>query len=211
LEEILARIDAPQLDDLFIVFFNQIIFDTPQLFQFINRRPTLRAPEKGYITFDSEAISVTFSSQTSDYGELGVQILCTASEWQLSSLEQVCSSSLPPISTLEDLFIVEGYRPPRWHDGVQDSLWLDLLRPFVAVKNLYLSGEFVPRIVPSLKELVGRRTTEVLPTLENIFLEWFQPAFGPLYEGIERFGAARRLTSHPVAVSRWDRYRRGPL
>ena len=30
LEEILARIDAPRLDKLHIVFFNQIIFDTPQ-------------------------------------------------------------------------------------------------------------------------------------------------------------------------------------
>ena len=46
LEEVLARIDAPRLNDLHITFFNQIIFDTPQLFQFISRRPTLRAPEE---------------------------------------------------------------------------------------------------------------------------------------------------------------------
>jgi hypothetical protein len=51
LEEILARIDAPRLNALHITFFNQIIFDTPQLFQFISRRPTLRAPEKGRIAF----------------------------------------------------------------------------------------------------------------------------------------------------------------
>jgi hypothetical protein len=74
----------------------------------------------------------------------------------------------------------------------------------LSVKNLYLSEEFVPRIAPALQELVGGRTTEVLPTLENIFLEDFQPS-GPLHEGIEKFVAARRLTGHPVAVSRWDR------
>jgi hypothetical protein len=62
----------------------------------------------------------------------------------------------------------------------------------------------VPRIAPALQELVGGETTEVLPTLENISLEWFQPS-GPLHEGIEKFVAARRLTSHPVAVSRWVR------
>ena len=45
--------------------------------------------------------------------------------------------------------------------------------------------------------------TEVLPSLENIFLEGFQPS-GPLHEGIETFVAARRLAGHPVAVSRWD-------
>jgi hypothetical protein len=209
LEETLARIDAPQLDELHITFFNQIIFDTPQLFQFINRRPTLRAPEKGHIAFNSEAISVGFLSQASDYAVLSVRILCTASEWQLSSLEQVCTSSLPPISTLEDLYIFEDrVNPPCWQSDVENTLWLELLRPFAAVKNLYPCKEFVPRIAPALEELVEGRTTEVLPTLENIFLDGFQ-ASGPLHEGIEKFVDARRLTSHPVAVSRWHRERDG--
>ncbi|KAF8494671.1 hypothetical protein F5888DRAFT_1715954 [Russula emetica] len=104
LEEILARIDVPRLNELRLTFFNQIIFDTPQLFQFISRRPTLRALEKGHIAFNSKAIIVEFRSQTSDHNVvLGVKIPCTASEWQISSLEQVCTSSLPPVSTLADL------------------------------------------------------------------------------------------------------------
>jgi hypothetical protein len=184
-------------------FFNQIILDTPQLFQLISRRPTLRAPERGHIAFSSKAIIVKFPSQTFDYGVLSVRIQCTASEWQLSSLEWVCTSSLPPLSTLEDLYIFDDrVHPPRWQDDVENTLWLDLLRSFVAVKNLYLSEEIVPRIAPALQELVGGRTTDVLPTLENILLQWFQPS-GLLHEGIEKFVAARRLTSHPVAVSRW--------
>jgi hypothetical protein len=204
LEVILAQIDAPRLNKLRINFFNQIIFDTPQLFQFISRRPTLSAPKKGRISFDSEAVNVTFRPQTSDHGILGVEILCTASEWQLSSLEQICTSSLPPISTLEDLYIFEvGLYLPLWQDDVENSLWLDLLRSFVAVKNLYLSQEIVPRIAPALQELVGGRTREVFPTLENIFLEGFRTS-GPLHEGIEAFVAARRLTGHPVAVSPVD-------
>jgi hypothetical protein len=202
LEEILARIDSPRLDELHITFFNQIIFDTPQLFQFISRTPMLRAPKNGHIEFDSGAISVEFSSQTSDYIVFSLRILCTASEWQLSSLEQI-TSSLPPFSVLENLYVKEGYPPPHWHDDVENTLWLDLLRSFVAVKNLYLSDEIVPHIAPALQELVGGRTTEVLPTLENIFSEAFQPS-GPIHKGVERFVAARRLTSHPVAVSLWD-------
>ena len=39
------------------------------------------------------------------------------------------------------------------------------------MKNLYLSEEFARRIVPALQELVGIRTTEVLHSLETIFLE----------------------------------------
>ena len=206
LEEILARVDAPRLNQMFITFFNQIIFDTPQLFQFINRRPTLRAPKEGRIVFGSEDITVRFPSQTSHLESISVRIRCTASEWQLSSIEQlqVCTSSSPLVSTLDDLYIFEDrLAPPRWQDDVENTLWLDLLRSFVAVKNLYLSEEFVPRVALALQELVGGRTTEVLPTLENIFLERFQPS-GPFHEGIEKFIAARQLTSHPVAVSHWD-------
>ena len=204
LEVILARIDAPRLYKLDILFFNQIIFDTPQLSQFISRRPTLRSPKTGHIIINTYVVIVRFPPQTSDYVELSVRVRCTTPEWQLSSLEQICTSSLPPLFTLEDLFIVKNpYWRPRWQGDVENTLWIDLLRSFVAVKNLYLLEEFVPSIAPSLQELVGGRTTEVLPTLENIFLEGFQPS-GHLHEGIEKFVAARRLTSHPVTVSHWD-------
>ena len=54
-----------------------------------------------------------------------------------------------PLSTLEDLYIFEDQiYPPCWQDDVENTLWLDLLRLFVAVKDLYLSEEFVPRIAP---------------------------------------------------------------
>ena len=141
---------------------------------------------------------------------LGVRILCAASEWQLSSLEQVCTSSLPPVSTLEVLFIFEDpffdqrQNRLRWQDDVENTLWLDLFRPFVALKVLYLAEEFVPRIWPALQELVGGGTTEVLPTLENIIVKGLGPT-GPLREGIEKFVAARRPTSRPVIVPRWDK------
>ena len=45
--------------------------------------------------------------------------------------------------------------------------------------------------------------TEVLPTLQNIFLEEPQPS-GRVQEAIGKFVATRQFTSHPVAVARWD-------
>ena len=205
LEEILARIDAPRLDGFHITFFNQIMFDTPQLFQFISRRPALRAPQKGHMVFNSKDIVVKFQSQTSDYDRLSVKILCSASDWQLSSIEQVCTSSLPPLSTLEDLYIFESRKyPPLWQADVENTLWLVVLHPFAAVKNLYLCEKIASHIASALQELVGARTTEELPTLENIFLEGLQPS-GSVQEGIEKFLTARQLTGRPIAVSRWDR------
>jgi hypothetical protein len=208
LEEILARIDAPRLNKMHVYFVNQIVFDLPQLFQFVGRIPTLRAPKKGHIAFTFTAIVVKFPSPTSDHDVLGVRIEGTdpESEWQLLSLMQVCTSFLPPVSTLEDLYIfVDRVHPPCWEDDFENMLWLELLHPFAAVKNLYLCKKIVRRIAPALQELVGDRTTEVLPTLENIFLEGHWPSGTLQEEGMKQFVAARRLTSHPVAVSRWDR------
>jgi hypothetical protein len=39
-----------------------------------------------------------------------------------------------------------------WQDDVENTPWLDLLRSFVTVKNLYLSKEFVPYIAPTPRE-----------------------------------------------------------
>ena len=130
--------------------------------------------------------------------------------FHLPYFEQVsgCTSSLPPVSTLEDLYIFEDrVNPLSWQDDVEITLWLPVenLRPFAPVKNLYPCNEFVPRIAPALQEFVGVITTEeVLPTLENIFLEGCQPSES-LHEGIEKFVVAQQLTRHPIAVSRWHK------
>ena len=205
-DDLVARIDAPRLIKLYITFFNQIIFDTPQLIQFISRTLRLKAPQKARVTFEGGAASINLSSHTSGFQWLYVRIPCRELDWQVSSLEQVCTSCLPSLSTLEDLYISEyQYSLPDWQDNIENTLWLELLHPFASVKNLYLSEEFSRRIVPALQELVGGGTTEVLPILQNIFLEEIQSS-GPVQEGIGQFVATRQVTSHPVAIHRWNRW-----
>jgi hypothetical protein len=207
LDDLVALIDAPQLNKLRITFFNNIIFDTPQLIQFICRTPMLKPLEYAHVIFDGGAATVNLSPLTiltSDSDLLCVEISCRELDWQLSSVEQVCTSSLPPLSTLEDLYIYEGPSSrSHWQDNIENTQWLELLFPFRAVKNVYLSKEFVPRIVPALKELVGGRATEVLPNLQNIFLQGLEPS-GPVQEGILQFVATRQVTGDPIAVSPWD-------
>jgi hypothetical protein len=205
LDDLVARIDAPRVN-LDVTFFNDIVFDAPQLIQFISRTPTLKAPENAHVVFEDRAARVSFSSQTHGNRSLEVGISCRESDWQISSLEQVCTSCLPPLSTTEDLYIYEQpFSQPTWQDNIENRQWLELLHPFSTVKDLYLSKEFAPRIVPALQELVGNRTAEVLPTLQNIFLEELQPS-GPVQEGIEKFVAARQLSGSPITVSHWKRH-----
>ena len=205
LEDFVVQIDAPRLFRLYMTFFNQIIFDAPQLVQFIGRTTMLIQPGNARVIFYAGAARVEFTSRGTGYKSLEVNVPCKELDWQISALEQICTLCLPPLSMLEDLYISEhGAWQPPWQDNIENTLWLDLLHPFAGVKNLYLSEEFARRIVPALKELVEGRMTEVLPALENIFLQGLQPS-GPVQEGIGQFIATRQVTSHPVAVSRWDR------
>ena len=204
LDDFVAHIDATQLRRLEMTFFNQIVFDSPHFIQFINRIPTSKPFKKARVCFTRTTSSVSLLSQIAGYGKLEVQIRCIELDWQVSSMEQVCTSCLPPLSTLEDLYIYENpHSHPVWQDNIEDALWLELLQPFATVKNLYLSGKFASRIMRALQELVGGRSTEVLPTLQNIYLEELQPS-GAVQACIQQFVATRRATGHPIAVSRWD-------
>jgi hypothetical protein len=86
----------------------------------------------------------------------------------------------------------------RWQDDIESIQWLDVFRPFTAVKDLYIPSEFAPLIAASLKE-----ATEVLPALETLFLKEPLPS-GPVQEAIARFVVARQLAGHSIAVSRWE-------
>jgi hypothetical protein len=204
LEDLVARIDTPQLMALYITLFNQIVFDTPHTTQFISHTPALKALEEARLTFDNQAADVRLSSQTSTFEQILVRIPCREFDWQVSSLEQVSTLSSPLLSVLEDLYIYEHtYSAPDWKDNIENTLWLELLHPFTTVKNLYLSEKFALRIAPALQELVGGRTTKVLPTMQNLFLEGLQPS-GPVQEGILTFVSARQLSGHPITVSLWE-------
>jgi hypothetical protein len=200
LEDLVTGIDTPQLDDMQITFFNQIDFDTLRLAQFINRTPKLWK-RGAHVQFYDDSAYVELSPGLKT---LAMTISCREPDWQLSSIEQVCNSSLHPLSTVEDLYIEHKYRRLVWkNDAIENILWLQLLLPFTAVKNIYLSKEFAPDISAALQELVGGRIMEVLPSLQNIFVERLRPS-GPFQKNIAQFVAARRLSDHRIAISVWD-------
>ena len=70
------------------------------------------------------------------------------------------------------------------------------------MENLYLSEELASRIGSALQELVVGGTAEVLPTLQNMFLEGLESS-GAVQESIGQFVSARQVVGHPIAVSRW--------
>ena len=203
LEDFVACIDAPQLNALHITFLNDIVFHTPQLVRFISHAPMWKALKNAYINLKDYVARVRFSSRAPRHGDFSVEILCIGLDRQVSFLEQVCTSYLPPLSVLEDLYFYfydNSYLQP---ESIENRRWLGLFRSFMAVKNLYLSEKSVSRIAPALQELVEGRTTEVLPALQNIFMKGLGSSESSVHESIRKFVAAREVANHPIGISPW--------
>jgi hypothetical protein len=210
LEELVAQIDTPRLYQLSTTFSSDIDFDTPELSQFISRMRTIGACDEASLDFRGRQIRVKLQShpEPSSHRMADVNIIFQSSDRQHSSLAQICALSLRVLSTAENLYMYWNVdSPPFWMGDVNNAEFLGLLSPYTAVKNLYLSKRFAPRIAPALQELTGERgerTTEVLPTLQNLYLEGFRPP-EPVPEGIAQFISARQLTNRPVAILAWKR------
>jgi hypothetical protein len=165
----MALIDAPILDCLHITFFHQLIFDTPQLTQFISRTLHFRSQdEEARVTFFNSAVVFTLREIFGRKLELGIS--CRQSDRQLSSLAESCQSgclqeipnsnlSFPwgLMSSLERLYACEGQHSQlRWQGDVENSQWLELLQPFTAVKKLYLSRGLAPLLRPPFRAFSWR-------------------------------------------------------
>jgi hypothetical protein len=203
LEDLLARVDAPLLYDLFIIFFMDLNYDLPQLhrlichaeeFKALNHATVLHFHSRTLITLIPKAGAVDCRTQ------LRLRIEGRVLDWQLSSLAQICCPSFPLVSTLEELEIRE-YDYLYWADDVENARWLELLRPFTSLKNLYLSHQIARFVCGALQELSGERATEVLPALRNIFVEG--SSLQPVQEAMMPFVAARQLSGHPIVIERW--------
>jgi hypothetical protein len=195
LEDIMSRVDAPLLDSVNIMFFNQLLFDTPQLRHVIGRIGNFKALDRASIHFYDDDVAVE------PCRTLSLRISCKPSDWQLSSLSRLYNAALYPLPTLKRLE-VHDYRK-YWEGNMENVQWLELLRLFPSLKDLVLSGILFQLVAPSLNELDEESITEVLPDLRNIILQDPQPS-EPDNKAIERFVAIRQLLGSPVTVQHRD-------
>ena len=207
LEDILSQIETPMLNRSRFRFFNQIVFDTPLLGNFICRTETFMTTHTAHVEFYSSAVQVNFSKQETAHNDVEIRslsILCNPLDRQLSALPQVLNSFLPSLSTLESLEIAIDHED--WQGEIEVIQWQEFLHPFTAVKKMTLKDEASVRlVVPALQELAGGGATEVLPALQNLSFTtsgWSPP--GPLKEAIEEFVATRQLCGQPVILHYQD-------
>jgi hypothetical protein len=208
LEDLVAWITAPLLNTVKITFFDQPVFQISHLPLFIGRAERFNALNQAGLMLDSHSVAASLSPQSGEANCAGLRlgIFSTASNWQLSSLVQVCRQSLPTLSALKRLDIREGQYPrPRWQDNnEEDAHWQALLQLFTAVEDLYLSKRLALHVAPALQDLAEERAAVVLPALQNIFIEKL-PTRGIVRRAIKQFAAVRQRLDRPITIKRWKR------
>jgi hypothetical protein len=221
LEDFVARINTPLLRVFQVMFYGEPVnLNTPQLTDFVDRAERFEVLNQAELHFNSDAlhksdnIAVKLLSQkeSANLTILKLQSDFDPSGGRFLAPEQARSSFPSLISPLEYLSFTEDESKPLFcHVPMEDAWWLQLLRPFTAVKHLYLAGQPGLFVARALHELSWEGVVEVLPALQSVFLEGPQPS-EDVVEAIGPFIVRRQLSGHPVTVHSWggkganDRY-----
>jgi hypothetical protein len=201
LEDLVAQIDAPQLNRIRVRFLDHSLdFRIPQLSKFFHRSVgppfTLAAVSFSFhiVTFDmyrhtnylgweQEPASTLFSCEFE------------GSDWQLPLIAQVLSNVSPMLSTVVHLklevILIRGRL-----EGAGDVEWLHFLNQLSTVQALHVSRPFAEHLALALENITGEMVAEALSSLEFICLE-DQPT-----SSVEKFITVRRVSGRPVTVLR---------
>jgi F-box-like len=218
LENLIARIDAPNIERFGITLFEQHTFELPQLAQFIGRTEKLKSsPYRTSIWFWDHGFSIThYFGPPSSGPTFRLEISCHELARQVILLSRICKQLSLLVSSVERLDIETDHvlsdawdatavsdpdpDPDSDMDSDSDSgaaqQWLELLAPFRRVRWLELIGTPVPSIASALeKSATGNGFREVLPSLQSLHLKG--PTMSP---PIKSFVAARQRSGHVVSV-----------
>lgn len=196
LDHLFTHIDAPLLETLDTFFFNPVDFDDLQHFPFINRTKMFEGFNQAQMNFDDHWLEVILFGTTCGM-TLTLSTTWTDPVWELWALTRDGRPFSPPLTYDFDY----RYSSP-WTEDMGIAPWLEFLRIFSTVENLYLTEGLALCIAPALRELAEEGVTEVLPALQSIFIMGLPTsAVGIIQEVMEKFVAARELSGHPVVVN----------
>ena len=199
IEDLVSRIDAPALEQLNLVFFEQLTFGIPRLSRFIHRTKELRSPCHASILLSEEEITITHHSQcrSSDSGKFYLQISCDELERLLPLLIHVSRQLSDLLSSVERLSIEGFILLSSWleREEMDPTQWLEFFRPFRGVKRFDVTGALIQSIASALERTTGEMARIVLPALRDLHLIDYQTP-----TAIEPFIDARQRYGRPVSV-----------
>jgi len=200
LEDLVARIDAPNVEQSNITLLDERMFELPRLAQFVDRTEGLKSSSyRTSIWLWERGFSIThYFGHAPCGGTFRLQIPCHGLARQMSLLTRTCRQLSLLASRVERLD-VEADRVPSdsWDEAITPQ-WLELFAPFRSVRRVELIGSLVPSIASALELSAagtGRGGREVFPSLRDLHLRG-----SSTLPPVESFKAARELSGHAVSI-----------
>ena len=197
LEDLVARIDTPGLASIEITYFNQLVFQVPQLFRFIGRTQIIEQAMEADVFPDTSYIALCLHSGPAKHSRplLDLYFSCQGLDWQLSHLAEVLSQSSAALSNVHHLTISESFSS-RSQSETDDIGWLALFRQFTALETLRVSGRQTGHVAHALNDATVEMVPEIFPAMHSLSL------VGEPAGCVEKFITARELAGlPPIAVA----------
>ncbi|KAH8980979.1 hypothetical protein EDB86DRAFT_3087496 [Lactarius hatsudake] len=172
----MARVDTPQLDSIDITYADYFHFQATELSKFIER--SLIKPSSfahGSISFEYDGISFCLLRKTDpDERTIAIKISsCEGIHEEVCDMARVLNQAPAMLSDVVHLEITidEDRTWELERDYMYYIEWLELFRPFPAVKKLRIHKELAESIVHVLKGQTEEADTQVLPALKSICMK----------------------------------------
>jgi len=199
LEDLVAHIDAPHLTSIHVTYFNQLVFQVPQLFRFIGQTQIIEQTRTlgARVHLYPSSIHIGISSRPAETPLifLGLQISSQGLDRQVSHLCEALSQLSAVLSNVRHLSIEPHHVLPKrsWRDDMDMNhiKWLALLRWFTAVETLRVFYQIAGHVTDALEDVTAAMAPEILPALRLLHLECESE------RRVEEFINARRLSGLP--------------
>ena len=165
LDNLVAQINTPDLERLSATLFFDLTFTLVNLTEFMSGYLVAR------VIFNKNGpfIDMGYYEQQG-VGEHSLHVYCEPLDWQIDSITQVCGALSKVVSIIEELTLdldVDGM-PSNWEGTLDNTLWHELLLPFIGVKKLRIGASLAPELSRALGSVAEGLVLEFLPELQEL-------------------------------------------
>ncbi|KAH9081474.1 hypothetical protein EDB83DRAFT_549115 [Lactarius deliciosus] len=198
LDSLVARIDAPCLENLEITFFHQLTLDVSRLSQFVYQIEAQKSHDQADVLISQHAISITFTRRGNP-ARIRLQVSCEQFDWKLSSLARICGNFPYFTFGVGDLRIETTQLSSLSGHDVDGEQWMELIRLFNGTERFHLVTELATDILHAL-QTEGELAPGVLYSLKHVYMQVPEPHGESLPTAAKSFATSRRRSGRPVKV-----------
>ena len=175
LDNLVAQINTPLLEQLSLTLFFDLTFTLVNLIGFIRRTEVFECLVAQVIfKWKGPSIDVGhYDSEKWGFGKLSLHVNCEPLDWQVDSAAQVCNALGKVMSSVEELTLdlFTHQMSSDWENTLDNMMWHELLLPFIGVKKLRIQPSLTLELSQALESVTGWMVPEILPELQELEAE----------------------------------------